>query len=489
MHEPRPLEVHIESAGERWEGISVLRLSGREAISELFRFEVEVAVLDEESDLEGRAAPGVEVTVVFEQDGSEVRRLHGVLGAVRDRLEVFGARRTYSLRIHPRLHRMNAIETQEVFLDLSIPQILERKLDMHGFGSGDYELRLVGSYDPREIVVQYGETDVAFVSRLTEQAGISFFFEHEDGTDKVVFTDHGPGFGAVADHGDATFNGRGEQLGVYSLEVVRDSVPARYFVQDYNYRTPLLDPTGSFDLDPEGDGGVVEYGSHVKSPEEAARLAQVRAEERGVNRVVYHAVSSHIPVSAGRRTSVLDHPRLAAREELTVLAVEHDASFPLVEEGAARADYRNRWQAISSAVAYRPPRRTPRPRMPGFVTGVVQPGPQGEIGGVAKLTDDGRYTVQIHFDTAMRGQQKASHPVRMAQPYAGHGNSMHFPLLPGTEVVIAFANGDPDRPIIIGALPNPVSPTTIVAEEAHTHRIRSSQGVTIEFGNTVPGRQ
>jgi type VI secretion system secreted protein VgrG len=484
----RPIELHIESGGARWGGVSVLGFTGRESISELFVFDVDVAVVDEGGDLDGRAVPGVEVSLVFELGGVEVRRLHGILGRVRDRMQVADLRRTYRLRVHPRLHRLNAIETQEVFLDLSIPQIIERKLDMHGFSRVDFELRLMGTYDPRDIVVQFAESDVAFISRLCEHVGISFFFEHEDGVDKVVFTDHAGGFSAIAGHDEAVFHGHGQNRGVFGLEVDRDTVPARYFVQDYNYRTPLLDPTGSFDLDPEGDGGVVEYGSHVKSPEEAARIAQVRAEERGATRVVYEVTSDHMPASAGRRTVVLDHPLLAARESLTVVSIEHEGSFPYLDETDAKPRYQNRIAAIPSAVVFRPPRRTPRPRIHGFVTGVIQPGPQGEIGGVAKLTDDGRYTVQIHFDTAVRGQQKASHPVRMAQPFAGHGNSMHFPLLPGTEVIVGFANGDPDRPIILGALPNPVSPSTIAAEEAHTHRVRSSQGVVIEFGNTVPGR-
>jgi type VI secretion system secreted protein VgrG len=204
---------------------------------------------------------------------------------------------------------------------------------------------------------------------------------------------------------------------------------------------------------------------------------------------VFSGKAGRMTLSAGRRFELLGHPRLDASEDLLVTEVDHEGEFPLMgQEKASGVGYRATFRAISAAVLHRPQRRTPRPRMVGVVTGVIQPGPAGEIGGVAKLTADGRYTVQLHFDTAPAGQQKASHPVRMAQPFAGHGNGMHFPLLPGTEVLIAFANGDPDRPVIVGALPNPVSPAPVVADEAHTHRIRTSQGVVLEFGNTVPGR-
>jgi len=484
----RPLELFIESDGRRWDGVFIGKISGREAISQLFSFDVDLVLIDALVDLDQCAVVGLDVSIVFELEGVEVRRVHGLIARVIDKLEMPGDHRGYRLTIQPRLVRMSLIETQEIFLDLSIPQIIERKLEMHGFVPRDYELRLLAAYAPREMVVQYGETDVAFLARLTEHLGISFFFEHESGIDKVIFTDHPAGFSRVEGGDEALFHGRGETMGVSELHLVKEMIPARYFVQDYNYRTPLLDPTGSFEADPNGDGGVVEYGSHVKSPEEATRLAQIRAEERVCRRNVYRAKTTHLPTSAGRRLTLLDHPRLDPRQDFLVVEIEHDGHFPLVGGESDKPIFQSRFSAITSDIAYRPPRRTPKPKMYGFVTGVIQPGPQGEIGGVAKLTDDGRYTVQVHFDTAVRGQQKASHPVRMAQPFAGHGNSMHFPLLPGTEVVLAFANGDPDRPIIVGALPNPVSPTVVVDDEAHTHRIRSSQGVVIEFGNTVPGR-
>lgn len=489
MESSHVLSLHIEADGAPWEHVKVQRLAGREAISQLFAFELDV-VCDEEHELPEQAYPGAEVTLVFELDGRELRRVHGMLGPIRDRLEASDPRRTYRLRLVPRAFRLTLVETQEVFLDLTVPQILARKLEMHGLGAADVELRLLGTYAPRELVVQYGESDLAFISRLAEHLGISFFFEHEGGHDKLVLTDHAAGFRPVLGFEAVPFRPRGEAVDVFSLEVTTDLLPGTYFIQDYNYRTPKLDLTGQHVAQPERDGGIVEYGSHVKSPDEAARLAQIRAEERLARERVFEGKSSRPTLSAGRRVALLDHPRLAQREELLLVEVEHEASFPLFgEAGAAAHGYRNTFRAIASSVVFRPARRTPKPRIPGVVTGVVQPGPGGETGGIARLDGEGRYTIQLHFDTAQPGQQKASHPVRLAQPFAGEGNAMHFPLLPGTEVLVAFANGDPDRPVIVGAMPNPTSPSAVVADEAHTHRIRSSQGVIIEFGATVPGRK
>jgi type VI secretion system secreted protein VgrG len=168
-----------------------------------------------------------------------------------------------------------------------------------------------------------------------------------------------------------------------------------------------------------------------------------------------------------------------------LLEIRHEASMPFFHKKDDEPPvYRSEFRAIPAGVVYRPPRRTPKPRMPSVVTGIVQPGPGGEVGGTARLDLEGRYTVQLHFDTAPPGGSKSSHPIRMSQPFAGQGNAMHFPLLPGTEVLVAFANGDPDRPVIIGALPNVTSPSAIDAREARKHRLETSKGILVEFGIT-----
>lgn len=484
MNPERSFHIHIESAGEPWKNVRVQRFSGREWISQLFSFDLEV-VCDAESELPEKAYSGAEVSIVIEVDDQEVRRIHGQLGPIVDRLEPNGDHRTYVLNVKPRMFWLTLVETQEIYLDVTIPEVIQRKLEMYGFGAEDFEMRLHGSYPKREIVVQYGETDLAFVSRLAEHLGISFFFEHDSDKSKVVFTDSPSGFRPLEGREEVVFHPRGEAAGVFSLYATTDAVSGTYLVQDYNYRTPQLDPNGQHRLEAGGQGGVVEYGSHVKSPDEAEQIARIRGEERAATTKVYEGKSSEPTLEAGRRVALVDHPRLAAREELLLLEVRHEASTPFFhKENTEPPVYRSEFRAIPAGVVYRPPRRTPKPRMPSVVTGIVQPGPGGVVGGTAMLDTEGRYTVQLHFDTAPPGGSKSSHPVRMAQPFAGQGNAMHFPLLPGTEVLVAFANGDPDRPIIIGALPNVTSPSAINVREARKHRLETSKGILVEFGIT-----
>ena len=475
------VNAHLASDGEVWPHVRVRAVSGTEAISRAFAFEIEL-VGDREHDLPPRAIVGAEASLALELDGGVVRQVHGMIAAIRSRLEPTGDRSTHRLTLVPRAHRLALVETQEIFQDRSVPDILRAKLERHGFGAEDFELRLLRTYPAREFVVQFQESDWAFLGRLTEHLGIAFFFEHESGRDRLVFTDFAEGFRPVDDAEEVPFRGGGEARDVFALEVDQQLAPSSYVVQDYNHRMPRLETIAFFELESGNGGGLVDFGSHAKTVEEAAELASVRAGERLAQQRVYEGESAWIPLSAGRRVVLLDHPRLAGREPLLPIEVTHELTTPLFEQDAGgSARYRSRFRAVPGALAYRPPRRTPRPRISGVVTGVVQPGPGGTTGGVPQLDDQGRYTVQLHFDTAPPGELKASRPVRLAQPFAGIGHGMHFPLRTGTEVAVAFVNGDPDRPIILGALYNAESPSPVTARDAHLNRITTASGAAIEI--------
>ncbi|MEZ4311749.1 MAG: type VI secretion system tip protein VgrG, partial [Polyangiaceae bacterium] len=176
--------------------------------------------------------------------------------------------------------------------------------------------------------------------------------------------------------------------------------------------------------------------------------------------------------------------RLPSPTTLLLIEVTHEATLPVFSEqkSGETGSYHNTFRAIPADVTFRPARVTPKPRIIGFVTGIIQAGSEGETGGIARLDTEGRYTVQFHFDTTQHGEEKASHAVRMAQPFAGPNYGMHFPLRRGTEVLLAFADGDPDRPVIVGAVYNASSPSPVVAANAHKHQLKHSSGAVFEFG-------
>lgn len=468
----------------------IRRLTGREAISGLFAFELEVVLPDRRvtehaADLDHLL--GARATLVWERDGVELRRLHGILCEVAADLADAASHQALRLRFVPRAWTLGLVEKTEIFMDCTIPAIVSQVLELHGLAAGpDVELRLRESYPTREFVVQYGETDLAFVTRLTEQVGISFFVSHEGDADRVVLADAPSGFEAAPQA--VAWSGRGDRRGLTGLDVVRRMIPSVYAVRDYNYRTPLVDLQESVESQAGVAGGVVEFGSHVKTLDEAKQLARVRAEEREATSLVYAGRSDEVAIGAGRKVRVEGHPALP-HEELLVTEVEHRMTQATLAVGGAvdEVRYENTFHAVPAERTFRPPRRTPVPRVAGLLTGVVE-GPEGTSGDFASIDAEGRYTIRFVYDTAAPGERAASRPVRMAQAHAGTGYGTHFPLKPGTEVVLAFVNGDPDRPIVVGAVPNPVTPTPVRDANLTSNMIKTASGIFFDFNDGPRGR-
>ncbi len=188
--------------------------------------------------------------------------------------------------------------------------------------------------------------------------------------------------------------------------------------------------------------------------------------------------------------------------ELLVVEVEHHAELTALTSGGGgdEIDYRNRFVAIDANGTFRPARVTPKPRIHGIMSGVVRTQahekgntlPDPPIGAIDK---QGRYYVELHLDTPGRdashqgssaggyGGVLASLPIRMSQPSVGRDYGMHMPLRAGTEVAVAFVGGDPDRPLIVGAVPNGTTTNVVSATDANKSRIKSQSGVIIQFSD------
>lgn len=474
------LEVRLESKGFPCGHLQIHRLTGREAISQLFEFELEVMSTQPEEPT-AAAMSSAPATIVFHHDHIEVRRIHGMIVEVDEMLETEVETRVYRLKFVPRAFLSTMIETQEIFMDLTVPEIIKQKLELVGLGADDLEFRLLATYPKLEFVVQYKESDLAFISRLAEHVGMSFFFVHDEEHDKMVFTDHKDGFVRVPGHETAHFQPRGEKNDVYHLEGKTRLIPSSYVMQDYNYRKPALDITGSVESALGFAGGVVEHGAHYKTPEAGKALAQIRAEEREATRYVYTGKSEMCWFDAGVRFKLENHQRLE-KNDLLIVEIHHRLIQSVsIHGGATDERYTNTFTAIDGTLTYRPPRITPKPRIHGLLTGVVEQPPENDITNYSVLDDHGRYTIRFLFDTAPAGEHKASRPVRMIQPHAGPDYGMHFPLKPGIEVLLAFVNGDPDRPLIVGAVPNPETPSPVRRQNSLMNRIKTVSGILVEM--------
>ncbi|MFO0612990.1 MAG: type VI secretion system tip protein TssI/VgrG [Polyangiaceae bacterium] len=476
MKHSRQLTTRLESSAFSTDHLEIQRVRGTEQISRLFGFDIELRT--PEQGLPEGCVPGASVSLVLEDagDGERTRFVHGIIDAIDDRMRASHGRRAYLLRLVPRAARLELTETQEVFVDESVPSIVRGKLALHGLGPDDFELRLRGSYPARESVVEYMESDLAFVARLTEHLGISYFFEHDRERTRLVFTDDEGGFTTAI---PLTFDERGDNHHLHALGSRSRRVPSSVFVQDHNYRVPLVELTGAHDLERGHGGGIVHYGTHHKTPEEGQLIARIRAQELESRRFVYAGESGAIALSPGHRVAIFGHPDLSDGAEILVTKVEHDAEWSS-EEGTRGASYRNAFEAVPVGFTYRPPRSTPRPRIHGFVTGVVKSHENARDGSLPFLDEHGRYLVELQFDTLRAPhKQRASHRIRMAQPFAGPNHGMHFPLRPGAEVLVGFLDGDPDRPVILGAVPNAIAPSPVTHHNPNAHVVQLSSGIRL----------
>lgn len=482
--DPSWFSVRIESEDLEAGALEVYALRGREAISELFEFEIEAVTLSET-----RPVAGTAVAIVFVVQGEPIRRVHGIVAEVVDRFDAVsglaGSRagrsvRALRLRVVPRAHQLRLVHTHDVYLDASAVDLARLKLSLVGLGDDDVSVTVVDPPRAREFVVQYREDDLSFVRRLLEHEGISFFFDHTEDRDRVVLTDYSGGFPPLGEGTPIHYHPGGEERGVYSLHEETRIVPADYLVYDYNERTPALDISGTYALETGFAGGIFEYGGDVKTPDEAGVLARVRAGELESTRRTFAGEATVPSLEAGRRVALDGHP--AIDEELVITSVSHEATLPVFGRRAASdVGYRCSFRAVPASVRFRPPRVTPRPRISGVLPGVVQAPPGTAPNGIAPVDEHGRYLVRFYFDTRDRQGERASLPVRFAQLFAGPSYGTHFPLRTGTEVLVAFVDGDPDRPLIVGAVHNTTSPSPVVRKSATKNRIRTASGILIEF--------
>ena len=468
--------------------LEISAVTGREAISELFSYQVLANYREQGAGgITAEELLGQEAELLIYRNDTLVRRVHGMISEVFDRLETESDYSTFDLHLVPRAYRLALMDQQDVLLDVDLPLLLRQKLEAATLTEGkDFEIRLSGKYPLRDLYVQYRETDLAFISRLCEHYGVAYFFEHQTGRDVMVFTDLNESYPEIIGNTQVPFRPRGEHHEIYRFEEKLRMIPAHYVVRDYNYRNPQLSLTGQSAFE-DGKGILSEYGSHVKTPEEATQLARVRAEERIVSRRGFEGTTDVERILAGSRFVLSEHPMGDVRLLVTEVLIEAaQSAFGAGISNAGKNRFEANFKAIREGVRYRPARVTPKPRIHGVINAVVDADEKGKY---AEVDDQGRYRVKFLFDTVTPDGKPASRYVRMAQPHSGAGYGFHFPLRAGIEVLMTFVDGDPDRPIITASVPNPQTPSPVTKANATRNVVRTGGGNEINFDDTTDGQR
>jgi type VI secretion system secreted protein VgrG len=455
---------HLSASIASGDRLDVRQYTVHQRMSALFQ--VSLVVLSDNASIDLDAVVGQEASfTILTAPPAEPRFWKGICNHMQLLAAEPDGLSTYQVSIVPTLWLATQRRNYRMFQQISEPDIVRTLLDEWGI---DADPRFdQAAYKKRKYRVQYGESDFDFMSRMLEDAGISFFFEQQGQESRLVLCD-APEKGARRPS-SLRFNasptgevGRGEH--VTAVRYGQQVRPGKLTVRDHDYRLPpayklLTSAAGglpvearleSFHYAPgaflfgtdKGESTPVadDRGKTRTDEAEGAILAQKRLDAHRGSAKVCTFETNALDLAPGVVMSIDDHPHAAFAEGKGLLVVEASLAGTSHGEGSCHCEARG------TDVAYRPPLVTPRPKVSGVESATVVGPPGEEI-----HTDEfGRVRVHFHWDRESRMDEKSSCWIHVSQPWGGAGyGATNLPRV-GQEVLVDFIGGDPDKPVIVG---------------------------------------
>ncbi|WP_160287195.1 type VI secretion system Vgr family protein [Pseudomonas knackmussii] len=452
--------------------LDVLAFEGKEGLSQPFSYHIEFtssagdiaadAMLGQRASFSLYAAPDPTPKFSFNpQPVLPLRTLNGVITAFK-RLSGSRDEARYEVRLQPRLALLDRGLQYRIYQNLSVPEIIEQVLRRHQFEGYQFHLDLSRTYPDREQVMQYAESDLAFLQRLCADHGIWYCirFDERIKLDVLEFHDsqryHQRGF-TMPLRPQSGLQSSGADS-VWNLQASHQVVEAGVFARSYNPREAWADLDAEVDLTRGAKstyGEAYHYAEPYTKPGDAFAFAHEHSSDEGF----FHARLAHerylnqqTRLSGTSSSATLVPGQVLKIDGGAPQAFEKGALIVSLTCKAARdSSYEVTFEAIPDADHYS--FRPPLPRKPSIagtvparVTSTRKNDPYGHI------DKEGRYKVHFLFDRDAWPAGQESMWLRLARPYAGDTHGLHLPLLAGTEVAVAFEQGDPDKPYIAHAL-------------------------------------
>ena len=366
-----------------------------------------------------------------------------------------GRRYVYTATANPWLWFLTRTENCRIFHEHTVEDIVRKVFGENGMT--DFEFRLTKAYPNYEYCVQYCETDFNFVSRMLEREGIYYFFEHDNGSHKMILTDaqseHEPedGYDQYEYFARDDFSAKRRE-GVFGWHPRRQVEATQVALQDYDFKKPAVDLGSDSSISRKhgfAEMEVYHYPGVYTELDDGTNYAKTRIEELQARHETVQADSNLRGVKTGRNFSLIMHPVQAFNTEYLVTGASYELIADDYESGGQETEtFLCTFSAIKTEEVFRPARLSVKPRIPGPQTAVVV-GKEGE-----EIDPDEHGRVWVHFHWEREGSP--SLPVRVSQLWAGNGwGGMFIPRI-GQEVIVEFEDGDPDRPIITGRVYNGV---------------------------------
>ncbi len=455
-------------------------LEGREALSEMFHFELRTAWVDNSKLLPFDQLLGKKVTAEISSPDNQ-RYFNGIVSKVtqQERDENFTY---YTLEVVPDLWLLDRKLCSRTFQHINVPDILTKLLT-----GLDVDYQIQGTFEPREYCVQYRETDLAFASRLMEEEGIYYFFKHSSSGHQMVLANTPQSHPALPYLPTAIWEEKAhaskEEDRVFGWSKGQEIRSGKVTAWDYNFEMPTkhleADKTimesvtvgtvthklkvanndslelydypggyaGRFDGINKSGGEQASNLQHIF--EDNRRTVEIRMQAEALSSLLIRGRASHAGFTAGHTFDLTHH--YSDNGKFVLTSVQHDAEQPLsADDKEGEFKYTNGFTCIPSALPYRPPRVTPLPAVRGVQTATVV-GPAGEEIFVDKY---GRVKVQFHWDREGSDDVNSSCWVRVATYWAGkQWGAIHIPRI-GQEVIVDFVEGDVNYPIVVGSVYN-----------------------------------
>lgn len=453
--------------------LKVLEFTGKEAISQPYRFELELVCerpdLDLESLLHGQAF------LSFDARGGGI---HGQIDQVGQGDS--GKRLTrYHVSLVPRLaylgHRIN----QRIFQHQTVPQIVARVLKDHSILRDAFEFRLGSDYPVREYCVQYTESDLAFIQRLCAEVGIHYHFQHSPQGHLLVFGDDQTVFARLPEP-TVYRPGSGMSAGAPAVQRFNVRVQTRTSVvtrRDYNFEKPHLQLHSRVDSEQRPVLEDYHFPANFTDRETGKHLAQRALERHIADYRQAEGISDESALISGHFLKLTEHPRQDWNDLWLLTAVEHHGRQPQVLEESVTSDgdgfqgYRNTFLATPWDVFFRPALGPDKPRMLGYQPAVVTGPKDSEI----HCDEYGRVKVQLAWDRDGELNEHSSCWLRVATNWAhDRYGSVLIPRV-GMEVLVGFIDADADKPLVMGCLPNAATPVPLDLPADKTRSIFRSQ--------------
>ncbi|MBY0500405.1 MAG: type VI secretion system tip protein VgrG [Alphaproteobacteria bacterium] len=417
--------------------------------------------------------------------GSDVRTYNGIVGKfeqVGTPFTALGAWTAYRATLYPSLWLLQFSGQCRIFQNQTIISIITSVLDQDQVTYSN-QVSSAGS-ETVDFCVQYNETDFNFISRLMEGVGIFYFFQQTENGHTLVLADSVSNYATCPNASSVSFQDatpKEQFLNIVtSCFLTQRIVPQANTLVSYNYLTPQT-PLSATATGPSnaGGGSITTYDEIYGQQTTGTQLVTVKLQSEDFPQQMAEGGSTVPFFLAGYSFQLQNHPRADANISYALYEVIHEAH--ILEKGSQKSLYKNTFKAFPATILFQAPQKTAKPRIYSTQTAVVT----GASGQDIYTEQYGRIKVKFHWDPSPNQDETTSCWIRVATLWAGQTWGTLFTPRVGQEVVVSFIDGDPDNPLVVGAVYNGVNNPPYLPSDPTRSTIKSQTSPS--SGEATPG--